>query len=136
MASLTRRGFLTTFGTSAAAATVLQFPISRPVLAASQRATRSGSSPIRLNSNENAYGPSPRTMAALRDALSEAHRYPDDSRREFKERVAQLHRVTPEQVLIGCGSVEVLRIAALVFTSPGRKLGMASSTFEEMAPLS
>jgi histidinol-phosphate aminotransferase len=72
-------------------------------------------------------------MAALRDALSESHRYPDDSRREFKERVAQLHRVTPEQVLIGCGSVEILKIAGNAFTGPGRKLVMASPTFEVIA---
>src|SRR5262249_59855310 len=85
-------------------------------------------SDIRLNSNENAYGPSRRVLQAIRDGISNPHRYPDAARREFEARAAESHRVSPDQVLIGCGSVEVLRVAAQALTRPGRKLGMAAPT--------
>jgi histidinol-phosphate aminotransferase len=66
----------------------------------------------------------------MKEALLEGHRYPDEAKQEFDEQIAQSHRVAPEQVLVGCGSVEILRIAARGFTGPGKKLVMASPTFE------
>jgi histidinol-phosphate aminotransferase len=127
--NITRRGFLGALGTGTAAATVLQFPLAGRA-ATQQVSTARSSSDVRLNSNENAYGPSQRVLQAIREAVDEANRYPDAARRKFIERVAEIHSVSAEQVLIGCGSVEILRVAAQAFTGPGRKLVMASPTFE------
>ena len=90
------------------------------------------SGPIRLNSNENAYGPSGKTVAALRAALQSVNRYPYSQHEELAERIAQHHGVKREQVLLGCGSTEILRMAATAFLRPGKRLIQANPTFEAM----
>jgi histidinol-phosphate aminotransferase len=86
--------------------------------------------PIRLDSNENAYGPTSRVKQAIGEAIAQAHRYPGKVRLEFLGQVAKLHGVSVDQVLIGCGSVEILQAAAHAFTGPSRTLVMPSPTFE------
>jgi histidinol-phosphate aminotransferase len=66
----------------------------------------------------------------MQRALQECNRYPEDDR--FCERVAALHKVKPEQVLAGCGSTEILKVAASAFTGPGKKLVQALPTFEAL----
>lgn len=130
--SLSRRTFLRNVGIGAAAAgAVSALPLSETLLFADEpaRAPRPGG-PILLNSNENAYGAFPSVHAAMQQALAECNRYPDDDR--FCERVAALHKVKPEQVLAGCGSGEILKIAASAFTGRGKKLVQASPTFEAL----
>ncbi|MGH9492741.1 MAG: pyridoxal phosphate-dependent aminotransferase [Terriglobales bacterium] len=130
--SLSRRSFLRNVGVGAAAAgAVSALPLSESLLFAAEppRAPRPGG-PILLNSNENAYGAFSSVHAAMQQGLSVCNRYPDDD--HFCERVAALHKVKPEQVLAGCGSTEVLKIAASAFTGPGKKLVMASPTFEAL----
>jgi len=115
-----------------AAATALPLPLGPRALAATQGGSSAAplASPILLSSNENAYGPFPKVVSAMREALVRANRYPDAVHERFVERVAKLHSVSPKQVLVGCGSVEILKICAAAFTGPGRKLIMASPTFE------
>jgi histidinol-phosphate aminotransferase len=68
---------------------------------------------IKLNTNENPFGPSPKVLAALHAAADDALRlYPDPSASELKQTVAEYHGVTPAEVFVGNGSDEVL---ALVF---------------------
>jgi histidinol-phosphate aminotransferase len=102
--------------------------------AASFEAIRFDESPgtIRLNSNENAYGPSGKAVAALRDALQDVNRYPDSSYDGLVEKIAQLHGVKREQLLLGCGSTEILRMTAAAFLRPGKRLIQANPTFEAM----
>src|SRR5215216_2568475 len=57
---------------------------------------------VRLDSNENPYGPAPDALGAVRAALGEAGRYPDASVDELRAALAATHRVTPESVLLGC----------------------------------
>jgi histidinol-phosphate aminotransferase len=85
---------------------------------------------IELNSNENPFGPSPRAVAALREAQAAYGRYPDAAERRLMETLAALHKVTPEQVILGCGSGEVLRMAAAASLEPGRTLVVSEPTFE------
>lgn len=113
---LSRRNFARLLGAGAA---VAAFP---SVLA---RATPGA--PILLNSNENPYGPSPAAMRAVRDSLGEVFRYPDDAERELLTAVAKHHGVTTDEVLLGNGSSDILRLASGAF--PG-KLVTASPTFE------
>ena len=88
--------------------------------------------PIRLNRNENAYGPSRTVVNAMRESLSLANRYPD-SADSLAEKIARLHAVKPEQVVLGCGSSELLRMAAVAFLGSGKKIVMASPTFDLIA---
>jgi histidinol-phosphate aminotransferase len=68
--------------------------------------------PVKLNTNENPYPPSPRAVEAIRHALGESgealRRYPDPVARHLRETVAAHHGLTPEQVFVGNGSDEVL----------------------------
>jgi histidinol-phosphate aminotransferase len=84
--------------------------------------------PIRLDRNENPYGPSPLVIAAMREGLEYVNRYPDSSQ-ALQERIAGHHKVKAEQVVLGCGSSEILRIAADAFLKPGKKLVTARPTF-------
>jgi histidinol-phosphate aminotransferase len=88
--------------------------------------------PIRLHMNENAYGPSARVAAAVRDSLSLVSHYPDAAD-DLIDAIACLHAVRPEQVVVGCGSTEILRMAASAFLGRGRKLVLASPTFDPIA---
>ena len=89
---------------------------------------------MRLHLNENAYGPSAKAIAAIRDgAASLAGRYPDAQEEGLRNKLAGLHRVMPEQVIVGCGSGEILRMAALAFSGSGKKVILAHPTFELMA---
>ena len=64
---------------------------------------------IKLNTNESPYGPSPKALAAIAAANTEALRlYPDPNSDVLKQSIAKLHGLTPNQVFIGNGSDEVL----------------------------
>ncbi|WP_255990074.1 histidinol-phosphate transaminase [Chitinolyticbacter albus] len=64
---------------------------------------------IKLNTNENPYGPSPKVLAAIQDANKDALRlYPDPNSDALKATIARYHGVKHEQVFVGNGSDEVL----------------------------
>lgn len=88
---------------------------------------------IHLDSNENAYGPSAKVASAVRSATRMANRYPFLKYRDITDQIATFHKVKPEQVLFGCGSTEMLRVAACAFAKGGRQLIQASPTFEAIA---
>lgn len=67
---------------------------------------------IKLNTNENPFGPSPQVLAALRGAIDDGLRlYPDPNAGRLKQTLAAYHGVAPEQVFVGNGSDEVLALA-------------------------
>jgi histidinol-phosphate aminotransferase len=119
---LSRRAFAQLLGTGAAAAAM-------PRLALAARPA----GVVRLSANENPYGPSPAAIAALRDAFGLIARYPDDEADLLAGDIAKLHGVSPDGVILGAGSSEILKLVAAAFTSPSRKLVMASPTFEAIA---
>ena len=122
---VSRRSFLQSAAIGATAAAVLDFRF--PALLEA-RTSRKGF--IVLNANENAYGPSPRVVQAMRDALPFCNRYPDAQRDDFLSSVAQLHHVSHKQLIMGHGSTEVLRMCVDAFAGPGKKVITASPTFE------
>ncbi len=64
---------------------------------------------IKLNTNENPYGPSPHVLDAIRAELSDILRlYPDPNADRLKQAIADYYRLTPAQVFVGNGSDEVL----------------------------
>ncbi|MFO8154132.1 histidinol-phosphate transaminase [Thioalkalivibrio sp.] len=75
---------------------------------------------VKLASNENALGPSPRAVEAAGRALGNLHIYPDGNGLALKEALAERHGVVPEQVTLGNGSNEVLELVARTWLAPGR----------------
>lgn len=64
---------------------------------------------VKLNTNENPYGPSPKALEAMRGELNDNLRlYPDPNSDRLKQAVAEYYAVTPAQVFVGNGSDEVL----------------------------
>lgn len=64
---------------------------------------------VKLNTNENPYGPSPKVLEAIRGELDESLRlYPDPEGESLRQTIADYYQVTPEQVFLGNGSDEVL----------------------------
>ena len=126
---LSRRNFFKTAGVGAAvaASTNLSELLS---WAEPSRAPDPGGA-ILLNSNENAYGPLP-SVKAMGNFYDGFNRYPDHHSDAMRERLAAKYKVGEELVITGCGSTEILRIAACAFTGPGRKLVTASPTFEAL----
>jgi histidinol-phosphate aminotransferase len=84
---------------------------------------------IKLASNENPLGPSPRALAALAEALPTLHRYPDGSAFHLTRRLAQRHGVAPEAVVIGNGSNEIIELAVRAFMQPGDEAVMGAGAF-------
>ena len=74
---------------------------------------------IKLASNENPLGPSPRALDAARQALADCARYPEGSGHLLCARLAALHDVVPHAVTLGNGSNDVLDMIARVFLGPG-----------------
>lgn len=85
---------------------------------------------VRLSSNENPYGPPPAAFEAMRQAFGRVWRYPDEAVDDLAGELARLHGVGTDQVLLGNGSGEILKICAAAFTGPGRPIAMAAPTFE------
>ena len=123
MAQLSRRSFTQLLTAAAAAAAVPAHVVAREALPLTL---------VRLSANENPFGPSPAALASMRDAFPLACRYPDDEAEALVAEIARLHGVPASQILIGAGSGEILRVAALAFTSPRRHLVTADPTFEAL----
>jgi histidinol-phosphate aminotransferase len=86
---------------------------------------------IRLDSNENPNGPGPAALDAIRAMFGEASRYPDVPGDDLRTAIAKHQKVAPENILIGCGSGEILRMAVYAFTSPERSLVTGAPSFED-----
>ncbi len=63
---------------------------------------------VKLNTNENPFGPSPRVLDAIRDEAEKLRLYPDPEATGLRQALARYHGVRPEQVFVGNGSDEVL----------------------------
>ena len=84
---------------------------------------------IKLASNENPLGPSPKAVAALEGAADQLHRYPDGGAYRLRQAIADRWKVTREQVILGNGSDEILGLLARTFLAPGDEAVMADHTF-------
>ncbi len=72
---------------------------------------------IKLASNENPLGPSPRAVEAMRRSVSEVHRYPDAAAYALRGKLAQVHAVDMNEVLQGNGSNELIELLIRTFTT-------------------
>ena len=89
----------------------------------------SASGPTLLNRNENAYGPSEKVQAVIREAAAVSSRYPRGEYDDLRKMLAELHNVKPEQIVLGPGSSEILRTAGAAYLGPGRKLLVPDPTY-------
>jgi len=74
---------------------------------------------IKLDSNENPFGPSPRAVEAMQLALSAANSYPDDDCSELRRKLAAHHDVHVEQVVVTAGSTALLGLLCQTMLAPG-----------------
>ena len=130
--SLNRRQFATVLGAGLGAALVEgPFGARRAEGALpSNRGSSAAPDAVLLNSNENPYGPAASALDAMTKSESVAARYPDAAEESLTATIARLHRVTPERIVLGCGSGEVLQMADMAFLGPGKKVVVAEPTFE------
>lgn len=84
---------------------------------------------IKLASNENPHGPSPKGLAAAQRALQEAHLYPDGGYYALREKLAQKLGLGMDQFVIGDGSNELIELLGHAFLSPGKECVMHASAF-------
>lgn len=85
----------------------------------------------KLGSNENPLGASPAVIKALETALPRISLYPDGASRDLRKALADEHGLSPDQVVVGNGSDEVLLLIAAAFLNPGEKVLVSENTFSE-----
>ncbi len=145
--TLSRRNFLTTAAASSAgiamypmmsargrealmAQGVGQQPVNPMAQRRADRALSSAPGMIRIDSNENPNGPGARAFEAMRANFDIANRYPVTLEDDLTTEIARYLGVKPENIMLGCGSGEVLRSAVQAFTSPTRALVSPMPSFE------
>jgi len=89
---------------------------------------------VKLASNENPLGPSPKAIAAARRSLKDQHRYPDAGAYRLRQALAsslssKRIRVLPEELLLGNGSNEVIDLLIRTYLKPGEAIATSQSAF-------
>jgi histidinol-phosphate aminotransferase len=74
---------------------------------------------IKLASNENAFGPSPLAIEAMRAALATAHRYPDGACTRLRREIGEREGLDPAQIVCGAGSDDIIQLLARAYAGPG-----------------
>lgn len=77
------------------------------------------SDPLKLSSNENPLGCSPKAAAAVAEAAITMHRYPPTDHADLRAVIAEVHDLAPERLICGVGSDELLTLLAMAFSGPG-----------------
>ncbi|HEX4638424.1 MAG TPA: aminotransferase class I/II-fold pyridoxal phosphate-dependent enzyme [Chthoniobacterales bacterium] len=129
--SISRRKFAHLLGAGAAAAIVRpRFTIATepPTVPAP---TKAGI--VRLSANENPYGPSAKAHEAMKNTHGVCNRYPDEANDVLIDKIAKINNVNHDQIALGDGSGEILKLCAESFTGPEKgKLIAADPTFESI----
>jgi histidinol-phosphate aminotransferase len=84
---------------------------------------------IKVASNENPLGPSPKALAALTDACAHLHRYPEGAAVLLAERLARALGTTTDRLTFGNGSYELIELLVRVFAGEGDEIVMSSDAF-------
>jgi histidinol-phosphate aminotransferase len=74
---------------------------------------------VKLASNENPLGPSPKAMEAARAVLGDSNRYPDGGTHALRKTLAERRGVTPEEIFVALGSSEIIDLASRVLLRAG-----------------
>lgn len=84
---------------------------------------------IKLNQNENPLGPSPKAVAAAKEALALVHTYPEGSARALRQRLSKLWDLPADWFIMGNGSDEVFRLLAETYLEPGDRIVVPTPSF-------
>lgn len=84
---------------------------------------------IKLASNENPFGPSPKALKAARVALEQGELYPDGGCFALRRKLAEVMQLAPEQFIIGNGSNEIIELLGHAFLKPGDEVVMGDPAF-------
>src|SRR5579871_6848585 len=141
--AVTRRNFLTTVGAGSAAVFAAPLVLARGREASLALPARQGVDErradrrlaarpgmIRIDSNENPIGPGEKALAAIQRTFADVNRYPVLLEDDVKDAIAQLQKVPVDQIMLGCGSGEILRSAVQAFTGKDRAYVAPAPTFE------
>ncbi|HWN99767.1 MAG TPA: aminotransferase class I/II-fold pyridoxal phosphate-dependent enzyme [Blastocatellia bacterium] len=124
--ALTRRSFVSS-SIGLAVSSALNLPARGKTLAA----VSASPEPLRLSRNESPYGLSPSAAEAVRSAIDpKSSRYPIEEPKALEDAIAKRFGVEKENVLLGCGSIEILRMATEAFCNSTRQAVVAEPTFE------
>lgn len=74
---------------------------------------------VKLSSNENPFGPSPKSIEAVRDSAAALHRYPGTDHGSLRAAIGKRHDLDPDRIICGVGSDEVLQFVAHAYAGPG-----------------
>ena len=84
---------------------------------------------IKLASNENPWGPSPKALQVLADSSASYHRYPDGGAHYLRRALGERWQIANEHIVVGNGSDEIISLLVRAFLSPGDEAVMADLTF-------
>ncbi|MCB0826268.1 MAG: histidinol-phosphate transaminase [Armatimonadetes bacterium] len=84
---------------------------------------------VKLASNENPLGASPHAIAAMQEAVTKIHLYPDASGYELRHAIAKFYSLESNQVVLGNGSDELLTLLGSVYLVPGTEIIVGDPTF-------
>lgn len=130
--SLSRRQFVQTLGAGAAGAWIASRGREASIFGGLETLHAQGD-PLILASNENPLGPGQAVLNAVRGSFGEAGRYPFASAADVTRAIASMHKLKPENVLIGSGSTQILRTSTHVFASKTAPLVACIPAYEECA---
>ena len=135
--ALTRRGFVQTVGIGAAGAWIGARGRENSLWSAFEPALHAADpGMIVLSSNENPLGPGAKVMSAVSGALGNGGRVPgrySGTSRDLIAAIAGKEGIKPENIVLGCGSTQILRSATHLFTAKDRPLVGTIPTYEECA---
>jgi histidinol-phosphate aminotransferase len=88
-----------------------------------------GHTAVKLASNENPLGPSPRALEALRNSLDRANFYPDGGGYYLRQKLAELQQLDMSQIILGSGSTDLIELVARTFLTAGDQGITSQSAF-------
>ena len=129
--AVTRRGFMTTAALGAASVGLSLPSTVRSIERPREIEGTPAPSPLRLNRNESPYGLAPAAAEALKSAVdARSYRYPIDEPKALEEAIAKRYGLEKENVVLGYGSTEILKMATEAFCNSARPAIVAEPTFE------
>lgn len=133
LTSLSRRQFIQRLGSTAALLGLASHSCSVLALNTDQLAMRLGAIPLKLNFNENSLGMSGTALNAAQMAVKTVgNRYPDGAVTELREQLATRHQVSPDMIIFGNGSTEVIGAIVALGARTGAKVLEPNPTFGDV----
>jgi len=102
------------------------YPAGKPVEEVERELGRTA---IKLASNENPLGPSPKAQEAVRNYLSQLHYFPDGAGYHLRRKLAEIHSLEMDEIMLGAGSTELMELVAKTFLAAGDEAITSESAF-------